>query len=89
MYRDDTGMVERGNGFRFALEACAPLGIGRRGSWEDLDGDLAAQARVASPVHLAHATDADGGENLVGAESDTSRQGHLHPSMGIVPPAQS
>src|SRR5690348_14496164 len=41
-----------------------------------LDGDGAGEARVAGLVDFAHATGADRGQDLVGAESGAGREGH-------------
>ena len=60
-------MVQRGDRARFALEALGEL-LGR-----NLDGDVAAQARVVRAVHLAHAARADLGQDLVRAEALTGR----------------
>ena len=57
----DVGMVERGDGFGFALEAFGELGGG------DFDGDVAVEAGVVGAVDFAHAAGADGGLDFVEA----------------------
>ena len=51
----DVRVIERGDRFGLACEARAELGVGRQLRREDLHGDAAVQARVAGPIHLAHA----------------------------------
>ena len=48
--RPDVGMVERRQQARLALEARAPIGIGQPEIGQDLEGDLAAERRVAGPI---------------------------------------
>ena len=73
---DDVRVVERGDGLRFALEAGAALGVAGGAGGQHLDGDVAAQARVAGAVDLAHPAGADGGEDLVGAEAGARLESH-------------
>ena len=47
------------------LEADHPIGIVRKRLWEDFDGDVAAELRIARAVDLAHAADADALTHLV------------------------
>ena len=61
-------MVQRGESSRFTLEArqtVAVLGKERR---QDLERDLAVEARVAGPVHLAHPALANLGQDWVCAD---------------------
>jgi hypothetical protein len=62
-------MVERRGGARFLLEALQPVGIGRHGGRQHLDGDVAAKPAVPRPVDDAHAAGADLGDDLVRSES--------------------
>ncbi len=62
-------MVERGRCASFQLEPNEPLGVVGEVGRQDLDGDVAAQPRIVSAVHLAHAARADQTENLVGADA--------------------
>ena len=66
--RDDVGVVEGGGGLRL-LQKPAPAAfvvhpVGR----QDLDGDLAAEARIAGAIHFAHPARANRREHLVDAE---------------------
>jgi hypothetical protein len=45
-------MVERGEHARFAFETREPTGIGRERARQDLDCDIAAEARIARAVDL-------------------------------------
>jgi hypothetical protein len=49
------GMIQAGDGFRFAFEALPANRIRRELSGENLDGDIAIKARVARAVDFAHA----------------------------------
>ena len=71
----DVRMIQRGEDFRFALEAGEPLGIGRERRREDLDRDLALQLRVRGAIDLAHAARADGDGDFVGAEAGAGGKG--------------
>ena len=48
----------------------------RNSSGQNLDGDLAPEARVARPVHFAHPAGAELGENLVGTQTRTRSEAH-------------
>src|SRR5215207_3362163 len=65
----DVRMVQRGQRLRFAREAREPIGNGRKGLGQDLQGHVAIEFGVARAIHLAHASGADGRDDLVGAES--------------------
>ena len=77
-------MRERGDGLGLALESGERFGVAGELVGQDLDRDVALQPRVARPVDLAHPARAERGEDLVGAEAGTGRQGH---SAHIVPGA--
>ena len=72
----DVRVVERGDGFGLTGEARAELGIRRQFRREDLQRHAAVQARIAGPIHLAHATRAKQGEHFVGAEPLPGLQRH-------------
>ena len=59
VHAKNVGMVERGDGARFLLEAAQAVGVSGEGSGKNLDGDIASQTLVASAVDLTHATSAD------------------------------
>ena len=70
---DDVRVVQRGDGAGFAREALAVLGVV---SLEDFERDVALEARVAGPVDLAHAPDAEQGDDFVGAKALAWQQIH-------------
>ena len=74
--RADVRVRERGDGPGLALEARAALRVGGEFSWEDLDGDRAVEAGVASLVNLSHAPGADQAEDFVRAEPRARSQRH-------------
>ena len=51
----DVRVIQRRDGFGLACEACPEVGVGGQRWREDLHGNAAVQARVARPIHLAHA----------------------------------
>ena len=70
------GEVERGEQFGFAMKPCEPLEIRGEAVWQDLDGDVALQPGVASPIHLAHSARTQQVEYLIRAESGARAQWH-------------
>ena len=68
---EDVGMGERRGRLRLALEPPKALGVLGELRRQHLDRDVAAEAGVARPVHLAHAARADRGDDLIGAEAIT------------------
>ena len=66
--RDNVGMVERGGGFSFLLEAEQALGVGGECGGENFDGDAAFEARIDGVVDLAHAAGAKRGDDLEWAD---------------------
>ena len=72
----DVRMAQPGDGPRLALEALEPVGLlGRRGG-KNLEGDGAVEPRVPRAVDLAHASRAQGREDLVRAEARPGRKWH-------------
>src|ERR1700730_10811605 len=69
----DVGVVEDPRGFGLLLEAAEAVGVLREGRWQDLDRDLAAQARVFRPIHLPHPASAERREDLVGTHTRARR----------------
>ena len=67
-------MIERGEDLRLALEAGEAVGIGGEGRWQELEGDVAVEPRVARAVDLAHAAGADCRDDLVWAQPAAWRQ---------------
>ena len=58
-------MVERGQHLRLSAEARQAVGVVGNGGQQHLDRDVAIQLRIAGPIHLPHATRAEGGEDFV------------------------
>ncbi len=69
-------MIERREHLRVAAEAREPNRIVGDGGQQQLDRDVAIELGVASAIHLAHATGAESGENLVGADLRSAREAH-------------
>jgi hypothetical protein len=60
-----------------ALEPLSCRFVVGQDRWENLDGDRTVEPRVVCPVDLAHASGADGVEDLVWSESGPCAQAHL------------
>ena len=65
----DVGMIQRGQGLGFALEAREPIDLVRERFGQDLDCDVAIQLRVTRAKDLAHPAFADRRGDLVDAEA--------------------
>ena len=74
--REDVGMRERRDGPRFPFESFEGFGVLRQAIRENLDGDLAVQFRVTSPIDLAHASRPERGKDLVRTKPGARREGH-------------
>ena len=70
----DVGVVQRAGGPGFEVQAADVLGRGQ-GRADDLDRDVAPQARVAGAVDLAHASGAEPPHDLVRSEAIAGREG--------------
>jgi hypothetical protein len=66
--RCDVRMIERGQHFRLALEARKLLGVNCELFRQDLDRDLAPEARIACAINLTHRARPDEREDLVRPE---------------------
>jgi hypothetical protein len=62
-------MIQHSGGARFLFEASEAVGVFRERSGEHLYCDVAAEARVARAVDLAHAARAEWGDDFVGSEA--------------------
>ena len=67
--REDVWMVQSRHRTRLALEAREPIGVALGLGGEHLDGDLAAEARVAGAIDLAHPAAANRADDFVGSET--------------------
>ena len=72
----DIGMIERRSGARLALETF-PRSFRCKGLRQNFDGYFASQPGVASAIHFAHASFADGSKDLVRAEFVTRSERHM------------
>jgi hypothetical protein len=71
----DVRVVQCSNRPGLMLEATQPVGISGEHRRKNLDRHIAPEARVACPIHLAHAARADLSANFIRAESGTTDQG--------------
>ncbi len=78
-HREDVGMVEGAGRARLVLEAAKLRLVGQAVPRQDLDGDLAAQPRIARPVHLSHAAGAEQFQDLVGSQARARLEAGLPP----------
>ena len=62
-------MVQRGDRAGLLLEATEAIGVGGERRGQDLDGDVAAEARVPRAIDLAHAAGTNCADDLVRAET--------------------
>ena len=69
----DVRVIELPGGARLLLEAMHPAGIGRERLGDQLDRDLAPQARIARAIDLAHAAGAKPADDLVRTDAGTGR----------------
>ena len=69
-------MVEGGENLGFAAEPSHSVGIGGELVGKDFQRDVPAQLGVPGPVDLAHAAGADGGDNLIVANTSAEVQRH-------------
>ena len=74
--RGDVRVIEGGQHTRFALEAREPVGIGRQGVVQHLEGDFAPEPQVFGSKHLSHAARAEHVEQTV--PSDRRSRNHCH-----------
>ena len=69
-------MMQLGQDLRFPLESSKPLGVLGKRCRKDLDRNLSIELGVGGAIDLAHATGAQGGDDLVGAEAGAGRERH-------------
>ncbi len=73
---EDIGVRESCYRVGFALEPGAAVRVAGHVRRQHLDGDVAAEARIARAVHLAHAAGPKGGRHFVGAEPCSGAHRH-------------
>ena len=71
VHGQDVRMIERGCRACFLLEPPEPIGIGPELLREQLHRDVAAETRIASAIHLAHAARAERRGDFIRAETRT------------------
>ena len=76
MDRDDVGVLQGGQDLSFSQEPSQQIAVARERIGQQLESDFALELRVSGSVYLAHATHTDAGEDLVGADSSATLQGH-------------
>ena len=82
---EDVRMRQGGHRLRFALEPFERVAVVRQMLGEHLDGDVAVESRVVSPVDFAHSTGADECDDLVGPEHRAESERHIGSAVPIVP----
>ena len=80
----DVRMIQRREGFGFALEAREALRIIRDGAEQDFDGDIAIELRVTRAIDHAHPAFAEGRDDLVRAEARAGSKCRRRQSGGIL-----
>jgi hypothetical protein len=68
-------VVQCGKRLGFASEPGEPIRIIRERIWQDLQGHVAIELRIAGPPDLAHAAFANLGSDFVNAEASTEGEG--------------
>ncbi len=66
--RDDIGVIDGGDGLRFALEALAEFGFGNGKRRQSFEGDVTPEPGVFSEIDLAHASASKEADDAVLAE---------------------
>src|SRR5262249_43954446 len=75
----DVGMIQRGDGFCFAVESLARLGLSCGMVGQNFYGDNAVEASVAGAIDFAHAAAAKNGKDLVWAQTLSGSNRHSSP----------
>ncbi len=74
-------MVQGGKDLGFAFEARDAVAVAGKHIRENFQRDITPKCNVTRSIHFTHATGAKGGDNLVGAEPGTRREGHVTGSI--------
>jgi hypothetical protein len=69
-------MVKRANGPRLLLESTLPVRFASNRCGQNLDSDLAADARIARSVDFPHAAGTERRKNFVGSEAAARHERH-------------
>jgi hypothetical protein len=73
---ENVWMIERRSGTRFPFEAALAIAIEAECGWQDFDGDLSAQARIARAIDLAHAAGPDEADDFVRTQASACCKNH-------------
>src|SRR5204862_7486797 len=69
MDRQQIRMIENARRLRFLLKARETVAIAHKIRWQDFDGNVAADARIAGPINLAHTAGAEERDDFVRADA--------------------
>lgn len=78
---ENVGMIERGDGTRFLLEAAQAVGITGERRGENLERDVAAETRIARAIDLAHSPGPERSKNFIRPEKRSSTERHPVPIL--------
>jgi hypothetical protein len=73
---EDVRVIELPGGARLLLEAAHPAGISGEGLGNQLDRDLAPEARIARAIHVTHPAGTQPAGDLIGTELRSGGEGH-------------
>jgi hypothetical protein len=73
---DDVGVIERGDGAGFLLEALSARRVGGEIGRKDFQCDFACESSVARAVDFSHAAGAERGKDFVRAEAGSGVEWH-------------
>ena len=85
----DVRVVERRERPGFAFEARETIRIAGEGVGQNLDGDVAAEPRIARAIDFAHPAGAQGGLDVIRAEAGAGAEQHRLSEDRIIRPMQS
>src|SRR4029450_12597921 len=87
--RRDVRMIQRREQARFARKSSKAIGIVDEGGRKHLDGAVAAQSCVGGTKHLAHATFAEPGDDLVVSDASADQSGDIRMPVILRPVPRS
>ena len=87
VHGEDVRVVQRRRRAGFLLESMQAIDVGRKCRGKYFDRNITSESRIARPVDLTHAADAEHSLNLIRAESSTGGQCHwrlgLYSRVGV------
>jgi hypothetical protein len=78
--RRDVRVVQESRGSGLLLEAAEAIRVRRERRRQDLDRDVAAEARILRAVDLAHPSRTERRDDLIGTQTGTGGERHFSPS---------